>query len=216
MSLVAPTVTLRLILLTLATFTLAACASVPLGTMWKMKRLGPEGLSQVDAAEVRAAIQTEESLLEILNPSLSVSLSNNDEILHEYSFSLEDVASRYLHRLSREDQSRAWRIYKIRDAEQSDFRAMQRELYAWHDSDEGRDGTINLLVSLFDASMYEDGDGDDPPSDEEEIERMKAVMGQWALKGPIMRVDLQLFADDGFFTLLKPTRLKYNNSEDNP
>ncbi|MFU8832242.1 MAG: hypothetical protein ACNA7J_08815, partial [Wenzhouxiangella sp.] len=80
-------------LVVMAALLLGACGSIPMGTMWKMYRMGPEGLLNADPVEVRAAVLSATWFLDDKNfdaGRLEIEMTRADESVESFEFVLED------------------------------------------------------------------------------------------------------------------------------
>lgn len=175
---------------------LTACASVPMGTMWKMKRLGPEGIIQTSPEGVRAAVLSEAEFLDrasFKNGELSFTLIRPDNTEHSYNFELVDTTDRELRRLDPAPPDQRWRVYAVNPAQYPQYNAMQRAMNAWYQEDELKGSTLRLNVDFGLADTDQD-ESKQPWSE-------RGVASQEERTIPF-RVDLQLDPAEGYFTLI--------------
>lgn len=191
---------------------LAACGSIPLGTMWKMYRMGPEALFETDPTHVRVAAMSENWVLDRKRfdwGALTVNVKIAGAASHDWSFVLEDVSSVELQKLKTAPEGQRWRVYRIREADLESFQQMQAELpdvleTAEHSDVEG-ENTFQIGVSFLGhrdqgewASKTWKSQGETvDPSELEELDQREIPY----------RLDLQLFPDDGFFPLIKKSTI---------
>ncbi|MGK7294451.1 MAG: hypothetical protein ACNS61_01330 [Candidatus Wenzhouxiangella sp. M2_3B_020] len=190
-------------------FFVAGCGSIPLGTMWKMARMGPEALFEADPEQVRVAVMSESWALDAENfdwGALSFELDLAEAADREYSFILHDVSSREALRLDDPPAAQRWRVYRVRPEDLERFQRMQRELPEVLQSVNGEGNSFSIAVSFLGKRDPEEWlakdwvpstDGFDPLEDERLSQREIRY-----------RVDLQLTEDDGFFPLIRESTIK--------
>lgn len=188
---------------------LSACGSIPVGTMWKMYRMGPEGLTDANVAEVRAAVLSERWFIDSPNfdqGRLALELTRADETAESFAFTLEDVSAREQFQLDPPGPGQRWRIYAIEADEREAFQVMQRQLAGWLETGEFKGGSMTLAVD-FDGAMDEasalvsesearDADFDSHP---DEVR---------------FRVDLKLQQEQGYFPLVREYSMPITSDED--
>lgn len=73
-----------------------ACASVPMGTMWKMRNVGPEQLARLDPAQIRVATRIEPDGLRIAAGKtvlqLTLTLRGSGEVT-QHALTVEEIQS---------------------------------------------------------------------------------------------------------------------------
>lgn len=175
---------------------IAGCSSVPLGTMWKLSRMGPEAILEANPVEVRAAVRSHRSLLDVegfARGSFHVGVQSESLGDRDWWFSLEDVSAVDALRLESPPPDQRWRVYRVVAEQLSEFQSMQRQLTTLieqFDTTEG-ENSLSLRVSFPRESWLE------------AIDSLSADQsGSFDLKIDY-RVDLQLDAGEGFFTLLR-------------
>lgn len=195
---------------------LAACGSIPLGTMWKMYRMGPEALFETDPTEVRVAAMSESWVLDRERfdwGMLTVDIEIGGTAEHDWSFILDDVSNIESQKLKPAPDDRRWRVYRIREADLELFQQMQAELpqlLALADSPEEQEGVDGENSFTIGVAFLGDRDQDEwashkgeswrEPVDPDELEELDQREIPY-------RLDLQLFADDGFFPLIKESTI---------
>lgn len=180
---------------------LTGCASVPMGSMWKMYQVGPEGLIQTAPEEVRAAVLSENELLDLSifdKAKISFVLTRPGNLEHAYKFDLTDATERELDRLEVPLPDQRWRVYVIHPGQLAEFSKMQKEVGAWYRKDRLKGASIEIEVDfgfdrikeeVFDQLIAEDDAG---KSNEREFP---------------FRLDILIKPSDGYFTLIKDRRL---------
>jgi hypothetical protein len=175
---------------------IAGCSSVPLGTMWKLSRMGPEAILEANPVEVRAAVRSHRGLLDVegfATGALHVGVQS--EVLgdRDWRFELDDVSTVDALRLERPPPDERWRVYRIAAEQLSEFQSMQQELTTLVPQFETVEGehALSFWVSFPRESWLE---GIDSLSD--------GQSGDFDME-IAYRVDIQFDAADGFFTLLR-------------
>ena len=173
----------------------AGCSSVPLGTLWKLSRIGPEALYEANPEEVRAAVKSAEWFLEGPSFDQGVLLAELRSALHgdrSWKFTLEETSAREAWQLPEPSVGQRWRIYRIAEAELAEFPAFQR-----------------IFSELIDRSRAEDDEGGFSLSvrfanDEQETARSESATAEVVSRTETVefRIDLKLAAEDGYFTLV--------------
>ena len=103
-------------ILIVITVFLAACSSIPLGTMWKMRGMGLEDLAGTNPEEVRAAVMSESWFLDSPNfdsGRLKIEMRRADNSVEAFSFILADTSERGHYGLEAAGGRWRWRIYQI-------------------------------------------------------------------------------------------------------
>lgn len=195
---------------------LAACGSIPLGTMWKMYRMGPEALFETDPTHVRVAAMSEGWVLDRKRFDwgvLAVKVDLAGAGRHDWSFMLEDVSSVELKKLKTAPEGRRWRVYRICESDLESFQQMQAGLPGALESARqgegrgGREGENSFQISVAflghrnqdewaSKSWVPQGASRDP-AELEELDQREIPY----------RLDLQLFPDDGYFPLIKESTI---------
>jgi len=207
---------IRLAAICLVSLLLSACGSIPLGTMWKMYRMGPEALYETDPTDVRVAAMSENWVLDRARfdwGALNVDVEIAGAASRDWSFILEDVSSVELRKLKTPPEGRRWRVYRIAESDLESFQQMQVELpdilalaenQAGQEDAEGKNSFTIGVSFLGDrdqeewASQTWESQGETlDPADMEELDQREIPY----------RLDLQLFADDGFFPLIKESTI---------
>jgi len=196
-------------ILIVITVFLAACSSIPLGTMWKMRGMGLEDLAGTNPEEVRAAVMSESWFLDSPNfdsGRLKIEMRRADNSVEAFSFILADTSERGHYGLEAAGGRWRWRIYQIEPAQLELFQAMQRQLAEWLESEEFAGGGMAVAVQFSgdDAGHRGDvveqaGPGNDP------VERPVSIR---------FRIDLRLSEEDGFFPLLRDHDMPISHTDD--
>ena len=188
---------------------IAACASVPLGTMWEMRRMGPEGLINTSPEHVRAAAMSESWFIDqpdFERGRLILSFTEPDEQTeHVYEYFMTDVSSAQLHRLDEPPEGQSWRVYAIESEQLAEFQSMQRQIDGWYRDHEMRGWTFTLEYKI----------GADQGSGETSTEAEPMASNKERLPDDLpdtvpLRIDLQLIPEDGYFTLIRSARIDMN------
>lgn len=186
----------------LAAVVLAGCSSVPLGTLWKLSRMGPEALFEAEPVEIRAAARSERWFLD--RPGfdtgvLEVALESPSVGDRDWSFVLDEVSDREAWRLEPAPDGQRWRVYRIALDDLEAFQGMQRDLPALVEAAKASEGENRFSIAVHfgtDAQRQ----AEDADSAESEAPTRSTVVPY--------RVDLQLDEDEGFFTLLRDDDLE--------
>lgn len=195
---------------------LAACGSIPLGTMWKMYRMGPEALFETDPTHVRVAAKSENWVLGrerfdwgVLTVKVEIAgTSKNDR-----AFVLEDVSDVEVRKLKTAREGPRWRVYRIRKSDLESFQNMQAELPGILEKaqkDDEQEDSAGKSTFQIGVAFLGDRDHDEWASKEWESQGDTldpAELEQLDQRKIPYRVDLQLFADDGFFPLIKESTI---------
>lgn len=195
---------------------LAGCGSIPLGTMWKMYRMGPEALYETDPTDVRVAVKSDNWVLDREKFDwgiMGVDLEIVGAVKRDWEFVLEDVSDVEIRKLRSAREGQRWRVYRIRESDLESFQNMQAELpelLKLAEKDEGNaeaeeKNTFQIGVAFLgdrDPEVWLSKDRETysetlSPSEIEELDQRKIPY----------RLDLQLFADDGFFPLIKESTI---------
>ena len=194
----------------IAVLCLTACASVPLGTMWKMHRMGPEGLINTPPEHVRAAVMSELWFLDkdsFDQGSLNFTFTEPDGWqTHEYEFTMLDVTRPELRYLDTPPESQRWRVYAIAPDQLESFQSMQRTMDGWYRQHEMKDWSLSMV--------YRIGDNDD--SQNTDKDPGEAQQGREILHRVPFRVDLRLIPEEGYFTLVRSTRINIYDDRETP
>ena len=188
----------RVAVMALLGLVLAACGSIPLGTMWKMYRMGPEGLLDANAEEVRAAVLSETWLIDSKSfdeGRLALELTRADESSESFAFLLEDVSVREQLQLGSPGPGQRWRVYAIEAGDLQPFQQMQRQLAVWLETEEFKGGSMHLAVN-FDGAMEEAS----PASSEAAASEGGSEPYPEEVQ---FRIDLKLQNEEGFFPLVR-------------
>ncbi len=187
---------------------LTGCASIPLGTMWKMYRLGPEGVLNAKPSEVRAAVLSDSWFLDNKNfdeGRLELELRRADDSMESFSYVLESVPGEEYFGLDRPGPDQRWRVYAIKRDDLEAFQSMQSQLVGWLDTEEFKGGSMSIAVKFDrgadgEAGSTELGDDvvDDPGSHPEEVR---------------FRIDLRLIENEGYFTLIREYSMPVNRPD---
>ena len=180
---------------------LAACSSVPLGTMWKLSRMGPEALFEADPTSIRAAARSERWFLD--QPgfdagTLKVEIRSPSVGDRDWSFALEEVSDREAWRLDPAPAGQRWRMYRIAPSDLEAFQGLQRELPDLIEAAKASEGQNRFSLSVqFGTDALRDALAD-----------AEAMREPDSVRDVPYRVDLQLNEEDGFFTLLRDDDLE--------
>lgn len=186
---------------------IAGCSSVPLGTMWKLSRMGPEALYEADPEEIRAAVLSEEWFLD--GPSFDQGALRAElrSVLHgdrTWEFKLEETSAREAWQLPEPADGQRWRIFRITESELVEFQDLQRR-----------------LPDMLERSQSEDDEGGFSLSVQFMSDELEASIERMAEDGVVMRtetiefrIDLKLAAEDGYFTLLNDHQLEVQLPQD--
>ncbi len=197
----------RWVLPTLLAASLAACSSVPLGTMWKLSRMGPEAVYQANPEEVRAAVRSADWFLGgpsfdqgVLRAELRSTLRGDKT----WEFPLEETSSSEAWQLPEAPTGQRWRIYGINEESLGEFQEFQRILPGLIEGGggEGDSGSFSLSVQFMDdalRALSEEMDAGTTPVRTETI---------------TLRIELKLDPDDGYFTLLDDHAMEVRFPED--
>ncbi|GJM10726.1 MAG: hypothetical protein DHS20C11_30020 [Lysobacteraceae bacterium] len=171
--------------------TLGACASIPLGTMLRFATFDAEDLQTVNPGEIRAAVRTHRDV-EFGGATLRVEVGLREEAAPriDESFDLEQLpqfTARGLG-LAMPPEDRQWIVFSLADEDVDRFRSMQNALVEITNVDGEK--SLSLGVSTSDGN-FPDGMHEVP-----------------------FAVDLRLFEEDGFFTLIKETDIEIDRSDD--
>lgn len=184
----------RLLLLLGASCLLAACASMPLGTMWKLSRMGPEALIEANPADIRAAVRSDRWFLDgpgFDHGTLRVGLRTAQNGEREWTFQLEETSSADDWRLDSPSPEQRWRIYRIAPDDLQSFQLLQQEMPALIDAAKADTGTNEFSLAVNFGAQQQ---ADPVPASSTAATCTEAVA---------FRVDLQLDAAAGFLTLLR-------------
>jgi hypothetical protein len=158
--------------------------------------MGPEAILEANPVDVRAAVRSHRRLLDVegfAKGKLYVGVQSETLGDRDWWFSLEDVSAVDALRLERPAPDQRWRVYRVAAEQLSEFQSMQRQLTTLIEQFDTMEGenSLSLRVSFPRESWLEaiDSLSGDPS-------------GSFDLKIDY-RVDLQLDAADGFFTLLR-------------
>lgn len=205
----------RVVAVAVLALVLAACGSIPLGTMWKMYRMGPGALYETDPEQVRVAVMSEDW---VLNGErfdwgvFTVDLELNESGTYSYKFILDDVSRLELAKLKSAPRDRRWRVYRITPEDLEAFQAMQAELSTVQARiDEGESGSLQLGVYFMggrDREIWRNAIEDDTITYKSEDPADPAEREQLDQREIPYRIDLQLKAEDGFFTLIKESTIR--------
>lgn len=161
---------------------LGACASVPLGTMWKLRHFGPEELARVDPAQVRIATRIEPGNLQ-LDPAqvaLRITLQGHDGGSEVHAFGVEEVHG-FSSALTGGDLL-GWQAFRLDDEGRALFERFQPVLRTAKDTYASMNVTIE--VGLIDPAAIVD------------------------LDAITLTSRLQLAADEDAFTLVDRARVR--------
>jgi len=206
----------RLAFIAVFAMLLTACGSIPLGTMWKMYRMGPEALFETDPTDVRVAAMSESWVLDRERfdwGALTVDVEIAGTAGHEWSFILDDVSNVELRKLKTAPEGRRWRVYRIREADLESFQQMQADLpdvLALAESREGQDDAEEENSFQIGVAFLGNRDQDEWASQEWESQGETVDPGELEeldQREIPWRLDLQLFADDGFFPLIRESTI---------
>lgn len=198
----------RFVIIVLLTMLLAACSSIPLGTLWKLSRMQPDDLLSADPQDFRIAVRSEEIFLEHspnLKPDLQFMLRAGEESLLDERFDFVDTTANEYWLLDPPAPGLAWRIYALVPAELDRFRSMQNRLEQIKAS-----GSENGPEKWFEENfMFEGGGGID--DDGNLVEGAKALpegtMQRWAENGLSVDVLVRLDREADFMVLLRNLRI---------
>lgn len=198
------------------TLVLTACGSIPLGTMWKMYRMGPEALFETDPTHLRVAAMSENWVLNRERFDwgiLTVNLEIAGLAKHDWAFVLEDVSDAELQKLKSARSGQRWRVYRIRESDLESFQQMQAELPGVIEKAKEADapaegeGENKFVIGVafmgnrdqdeLTSNSWESQRETVDPSELEELDQREIPY----------RLDLQLFPDDGFFPLIKESTI---------
>lgn len=118
---------LKLITFVLLALILTGCAAIPLGTMWKMYRMGPEGVLNANPSEVRAAVLSDSWFLDSKNfeeGRLKLEMRRADESMESFEFVLESVSGEEHFGFDRPGPGQRWRVYAIKRDELEAFQPL--------------------------------------------------------------------------------------------
>lgn len=143
--------TKRIVLL-LAVLSLAGCASMPLGTMWRMMNFTPQDFVALDPAELGVAIKLPDALalddeLVTFDVELYRGEGETAELLLRESAQLESVEKgrRTITPLPPADTGRHWHVLKLPAGSHAAFRNFQHEFDSlWHQEDNSGSFRINV------------------------------------------------------------------------
>jgi hypothetical protein len=124
---------MRTTLLLATAATLGACASMPLGTMWKLRDFGPEQLARVDPAQVRLATRIEPGAIQ-LDPeqvALRITLTRHDGGAETHTFGVDEVHS-FTSTLTGGDLA-GWQAFRFDEESLALFRRFQPVLHTARD-----------------------------------------------------------------------------------
>ena len=199
----------------IAVLCLTACASVPLGTMWKMHRMGPDGLINTPPEHVRAAVMSEAWLLDkdsFGQGTLSFTFTEPDQQqIHEYEFAMLDVTQPELQYLDTPPESQRWRVYAIDPDQLESFQSMQRTMDGWYQQHEMKDWTMSMAYSIGGGDNGGDHseDSQNADNDPDEVQEDQEIPHQVPF-----RVDLRLIPEEGYFTLVRSTRVDISDNRE--
>lgn len=201
---------------------LGACGSIPLGTMWKMYRMGPEGLLASNPGEVRAAVLSESWFLDgesFDSGRLEIEMTRADDSVESFSFGLAELSGLGPLQLEPAGPGQRWRVYAIEKHQLADFQAMQRQLFGWLESDEFEGGGMSVAV-WFDGKSDDESPGGSEPAHGDDVEEEAPrhpvpVDDTRAYPDEVLfRVDLQLREDEGFFPLIREYSMPITSASD--
>ncbi len=207
----------RLTLAVLVGILLAGCSAMPLRTMWQMARLGPEGLLEVKPEEIRAAVLGETPFMSLDGMdrvALGIELEREDGAEYEFRFDLTEHTAAESFRLPPAADEMSWRAYAMDEAGHAEFIAMQQRFATWM----GEEG-IKPLRATISVRFGTGGDGLAALSEEAEAAadpELEQAMRRWDEDGLPLRIDLQLDAQQGYFTLIRKTRVPFQFTEQRP
>lgn len=185
--------------------------------------MGPETLTEVDPAEVRAAVMTESLFMEhpdMEEVRLNFAMTLSDDTSHEFTFHMDDVRHGYIDRLAQPEPGMSWRVYRIRRDELEDFQSMQLALSQWLSSEDVEPRELKISVRFIRVEESENFlDGihrmvDEVMDAESDQQQVQAAVAEWERDGLRVRFDLQLFEDRGFTQLMRTTRIPIELPED--
>lgn len=194
----------KTIYLCLVILTLTGCASVPMGAMWKMYRLGPEGIIQTSPEDVRAAVLSENELLDLAifdMAEITFVLTRPGNVEHTYAFDLTDTTEQELDRLTAPLPDQQWRVYAISPDQFTQFSDMQEEVGIWYQEDKLKGSSIEIMVDFgfddFDPEEFDGliSEGNTSQAGEREFP---------------FRLDVQIDPADGYFTLIEDRHLVFS------
>lgn len=205
----------RLALIAVFVMLLSGCGSIPLGTMWKMYRMGPEALFETDPTDVRVAAMSENWVLERERFDWAI-MTVNLEIVgkseHKWRFVLEDVSNLEVRKLKTAREGKRWRVYRIREPDLESFQQMQADLpgvlaLAQESQPEKSEGenTFQIGVAFMGNRDQEEWASKSSKWQNETVD--PAELEELDQREIPYRLDLQLFADDGFFPLIKESTI---------
>jgi|GEM_PF-3693749 len=189
---------MRLTSFVLLALILTGCASIPLGTMWKMYRLGPEGVLNANPSEVRAAVLSDSWFLDNKNfdeGRLELEMRRADDSVESFSYVLESVSSEEYVGLDRPDPGQRWRVYAIKRDELEAFQSMQSQLAGWLETEEFKGGSMSVAVK-FDRGAEGEASSIGPGDDS--VDDSRTYPGEVRF-----RIDLRLSENEGYFTLIR-------------
>ena len=177
--------------------------------MWEMRRMGPEGLINTSPESVRAAVMSESWFIDqraFERGRLVLNFTEPDEqTKHVYEYFMTDVSSAQLHRLDEPPEGQSWRVYAIESDQLTEFQSMQRHLDRWYRDHEMKGWTFTLEYKIGAAEG-----GHETPSEAEPVASDTEPMLDDLPDTVPLRIDLQLIPEDGYFTLIRSTRIDMN------
>lgn len=166
---------------------LGACASVPLGTMWKLRDFGPEELARLDPAQLRIATRIEPGAIQ-LDPgqmALRITLVRHDGGSEVHAFGVDEVHS-FTSALTGSDLL-GWQAFRLDAEGLALFRRFQPALRTAQDVYAGMN--VAIEVGLLDPASIAD------------LEAIKLTSR------------LQLAADEDAFTLVDRARVRIDRPQ---
>ena len=161
-------------------FVLAGCAGVPLKTMLKLSSFGVDDFAELEANEIRAAIQvTDDLAIKPDSTVLKVTLgeADGDPVAHRIPLTTVRSGADVGSGLPKAKRGQQWHLFRLSDEGVRSFEALQEQLRKPVE----RDGDIRLEVATaLDDDASEDALGKTP-----------------------LEIRLKLADGDGFFTLYR-------------
>lgn len=173
----------------------AGCASMPLGTMWKLSRMGPEALIEANPVDIRAAARSDRWFLDgpgFDSGTLEVALRTAENEDREWRFLLQETSGAESWQLDPPSPEQRWRIYRIAPDDLQSFQLLQREMPALIEAAKAGTGANEFSLSVKFGAQQQEADPVPVASNPVTCTDSAAF-----------RVDLQLDAAAGFFTLLR-------------
>lgn len=178
-----------------------------MGTMWKMYRLGPDGIIQASPEDVRAAVLSGNELLDLSifdKSQITFVLTRPGTVDHTYAFDLTDATVQELDRLAVPMPHQRWRVYAISPIQFTKFSEMQEEIGIWYREDNLKSSSIEIKVDFgfddFDPDVFDRliAEGDTSQASKREFP---------------FRLDVQIDREDGYLTLIKDRHLVFSTND---